>query len=215
MRFINKWSYSCAKGLSQMLDEDHQKKALYYYGFQIALGSIVKAVILVAVSFALGAMLPALTISLAFALLRKAAGGYHMKTYGKCLFVTMVLFISAALIAQYTYQYWSILCLAGFIGLTFFTGMYILIKYAPRDTPNRLITDAREKRKFKIISVIYMLVWLVLSMLLTAIGIKLYAISLCFGILPELFGITPAGHSFFEKIEYGLGRKKQKHLIKT
>lgn len=136
MRFINKWSYSCAKGLAGILEENHQKKAEYYFGFQVALGGIVKTVLLVAVSMMLGVLIPTLIISISFALLRKVAGGYHMDTYGKCLFVSIALFVIAALIAKHTYRHWSIVWLAIMITLTFTIGLYVLIRYAPRDTPN-------------------------------------------------------------------------------
>lgn len=204
VKFVKKWSYSCAKYLSHMLDEDHQKKAVYYYGFQIAIGSTVKIVALAAVSLAFGVLLLALVISVSFTLLRKVAGGCHMKTYGKCLVVTIGLFISAALLAQYTHQYWSVEGLVILFTLTFIAGIYLLLKYAPKDSPNRLITDLEERRRFKKLSIIYLLIWLVLVVVLTMQGMKIYTLALCFSVMLEVFGITPVGHSFFEKIEYGL-----------
>lgn len=204
MRFINKWSYSCAKGLSHMLDESHQKKAEYYYGFQIAIGSIVKTAILVTVSLALGVLIPALIVSLSFALLRKVAGGYHMNTYGRCLIVSVGLFVAAALLARHTYQYWSIACLVILIAVTFTIALYVLIKYAPKDTLNRLITDSKEKQKFKTLSIIYICAWLALIIVLTKLGMTLYTLLLCFSVLLELFGITPSGYKFFGKIEHSL-----------
>ena len=204
MRFVQKLSYSCAKYLSHMLDEDHQKKAVYYYGFQIAIGSIVKIITLIAISIAFGVLLPALIISISFVLLRKVAGGCHMKTYGKCLVVTIGLFIAAALLAQYTHQYWSAGGIVVLFTLTFITGIYLIIKYAPKDSPNRLITDLKERRRFRNLSIIYMLVWLVLVIVLNMYGMKMHILALCFSVLLELFGITPIGHRFFEKIEYVL-----------
>lgn len=209
MRFINKWSYSCAKGLSEMLDESHQKKAEYYYGFQIAIGGIIKAATLVAVATLFGVLIPALIVSLSFALLRKVAGGYHMNTYGKCLVVTIGLFVSAALLARYTYLYWSLESMIILITLTFSIALYILIKYAPKDTPNRLITDPEEKRKFKSLSILYILIWLLVVTALTVFKMKMYTLLLCLSVLLELFGITPIGHKFFTKIEHGLTPKQK------
>lgn len=209
MRLINKWSYSCAKCLSMMLDEDHHKKAIYYYGFQIAIGSIIKIIFLIAVSLAFGVLLPALTISFSFAIFRKFAGGYHMKTYDRCLCTTIGLFVTSALIARYTYEYWSVMGLIVLFSLTFVVGIYILIRYAPKDTPNRLITNQNEIMKFKILSVIYIFAWLALVIVLTVYGLKLYALSLFFSVILELFGITPTGYGFFEKIESRLTSKRK------
>ncbi len=204
MRFIDKWSYSCAKGLANVLEENHQKKAEYYFGFQVAIGSVVKTVLLVAVSAVLGVLIPTLIISISFALLRKVAGGYHMDTYGKCLFVSIALFVFAALIAKHTYRYWSIAWVIILITLTFTIGLYVLIRYAPRDTPNRLITDPVEIRKFKALSIAYISVWLVVVTVLTMLGMKMYVLLLCFSVLQEVFAITPTGHKFFDMIKYGL-----------
>lgn len=209
LRLINKWSYSCAKALANVLEENHQKKAEYYFGFQVAIGSIVKTALLVAVSMIFGVLIPALIISISFALLRKVAGGYHMDTYGKCLLVSIALFVFAALIAKHTCRYWNIAWVIILITLTFTIGLYVLIRYAPRDTPNRLITDPQEIRKFKALSIAYICVWLVLVTVLTILGMKMYTILLCFGVLQELFAITPIGHKFFDRIKYGLAPKQK------
>lgn len=192
-----------------MLEEDHQKKAVYYYGFQIAIGSAVKIISLIAASIVFGVLIPALIISISFTLLRKVAGGFHMKTYGKCLVVTIGLFIAAASLAQYTHQYWSVRDIVVLITLTFITGIYLLIKYAPKDSPNRLITDLMERRRFKILSIIYMIIWLILVFVLTMYEMKMYTLALCFSVMLEIFGITPVGHSFFEKIEHRLALERK------
>jgi accessory gene regulator B len=209
VRFVQKWSYSCAKYLSHMLEEDHQKRAVYYYGFQIAIGSVVKIISLIAISIVFGVLIPALIISISFTLLRKVAGGFHMKTYGKCLVVTIGLFIAAASIAQYTHQFWSVRGIVILITLTFITGIYLLIKYAPKDNPNKVIVDLKERRCFKVLSIIYMIIWLVLVFVLTMYGMKMYTLALCFSVMLELFGITPIGYSFFEKIEHRLALEQK------
>ncbi len=210
MRFVNKWSYSCAKGLAGVLSENHQKRSIYYFGFQIAIGGVVKTVILVSISLLLGIFIPTLLISLTFASLRIIAGGYHMDTYGKCLFVSMGLFITVALIAQYTYHYWNFMYLAVLIAVAFILGLYVLVRYSPKDTPNKPITDPQEIRKFKILSIVYLFIWSIITSVLTFYGLNMYVLSLCFGVLLELFAITPTGHKFFDKIKYGLNFKMVK-----
>jgi accessory gene regulator B len=208
MRFINKWSYACACWLTRAMNESHQKRSIYYYGFFIIFGAIVKGVILVSVAFALGVLLPSLLITVAFASLRTIAGGYHMDTLGKCLFVSMGLFVVAALVAQHTYDLWSMISLVTLVAITFITGLYILIRYAPKDTPNRPITNPKEIRKFKSLSIVYLFIITIGVVALTTFRYKLFALSLCFGILLELFAISPTGHKFFDIIKYKLTKKK-------
>lgn len=207
MRFINRWSYSCAKGLSGILNENHVKRAIYYFGFQIIIGAMVKVIILTAVSLALGIFIPTLIISLTFASLRLIAGGYHMDTYGKCLFVSMGLFVTSALIARHTYEYWNFTYLTILTAIAFILGIYVLIRYAPRDTPNKPITDPQEIRRFKVLSIVHIIIWLIITLALNILGLSMYVLSLCFGVLLELFAITPTGHGFFDRIKYGMKLK--------
>jgi accessory gene regulator B len=209
VRFINKWSYSCARSLAVAMNENHQKRSIYYYGFLVVFGAIVKEFLLLAVALILGVLIPTLIISLTFASLRKVAGGYHMDTYSKCLFVSLGIFILAALVAQHTYTYWSTLYLIVLIGITFFIGMYVLVRYAPRDTPNKPIEEPKEIRKFKCLSIIYIFLWTVITIILAICKNKLFVLSLCFGVLLEIFLISSTGHKVFDAIKYKLDRKKK------
>jgi len=133
-----------------------------------------------------------------------------MDTYSKCLFVSLALFILASLIAKYTYMYWNSLCLLILIILTFVIGLYVLIKYAPKDNPNKRITDPREIRKLKTLSLIYLFIW-VFTTIFVFFKNKVFVLPLCFGILLSLFIITPTGHRFFDYVKSSLNNKK-KHL---
>ncbi|RCX10342.1 accessory gene regulator B [Anaerobacterium chartisolvens] len=209
MRIIQKCSYACANNLTLALNENHQKRAVYYYGFQIVLGSVFKIIILVATGLLLGILYPLILISLCFAALRVLAGGYHMDSYGKCIVVSMVLFVLAGLLAGYTHMYWSQLHMAVLAGATFIAGLLTVNKYAPRDTPNKPITDVAEKRRFKTLSFIYLFVWLPVTLALIYFNLNMYAVSLCLGVLLELFSVSDLGHRFFDVIKNRLSYKKK------
>jgi len=207
MRFVQKWSYSCARHVAAVLNENHNKRAVYYYGFYIIFGSLVKGTILISLSLLLGVVVPALLTVLVLGSLRMFAGGFHFDTYGKCLFVTLVLVISAALISKYTYSYWSITAIAIFLILIFVVSLFMLIKYAPKDTPTKPITEPEAIKKYKRLSIAYLSILLVISVVLAIFNLKMYVIAIGFGILLEIFTITPAGHSFFTSIKNGLNKK--------
>lgn len=132
-----------------------------------------------------------------------------MDTQGKCLLVSLGLFIIASLIAKYTYHQWNTFQLAILILLTFISGLYVLIRYAPRDNPNKPITDPDEIWKLKKLSLIYLFVWLVVIVILTLFRLNLIVVSLGFGVLLEVFIITPTGHKFFDLIKYGLKPRRK------
>lgn len=209
MRFVQKWSYSCAKQLAAVLNENHNRKAVYYYGFYIVFASLVKGIILISISLLLGMLIPALLIVFVFGSLRMLAGGYHFDTYGRCLFISLGLFVAAALITQYTFQYWNIVFVIIFLTLVFAISLYVLIKYAPKDTPTKPITDPVEIKKFKKLAIVYLGIWFIVCSVLTLLNLKMYALALSFGVLLEIFSVSPVGHSFFNLIKTGLDNKSK------
>src|SRR3989304_1441979 len=101
------------------------------YGFMFILGAVVKGILLVALAALLGVMMPAIILTLTFSSLRVIAGGYHLKTFGKCMIFSISQFIISALIAQHTYQYWSKMNLWGLFSFCLVIGLYIIIRYVP------------------------------------------------------------------------------------
>ena len=200
MRFIQKWSYSCANYLMHQLDENHEKRGVYYYGFQVIIGALVKGVLLVAITLLLRTLVPTVIAVFTFSALRMLAGGYHMDTYGKCIATSLGLFVVAGLIDKYTYQYWGIIFVIAFVAVSFIIGMMIILKYAPKDTPNKPITKPEEIRKFKNLSITYMFAWLILASVLVYSKLDLYVLAICFGMLLEIFTVSPLGHNFFDRI---------------
>lgn len=211
MRFVQKWSYSCANHFASVMNENHQRRAIYYYGFYIVIGAVVKGILLILAASLFGVLLPTLLIMFIFGSLRMFAGGYHMDTFNKCMYVSMASYIAAALVAQHTYAYWSGTGLRMLIALTLVSGLYVLLRYAPKDTPNKPVTDPKQRRKLRILSVAYLCLWITITTVLTAFSLNLYVLSLCFGILLELHSITPAGHRFFDRISAAFDTGKTKY----
>lgn len=212
MRFVQKWSFICANHLASAMKENHYRRSIYYYGFFIVIGALTKAIILLTVATLFGVLIPTLLIVFVFSSLRMLAGGYHMDTFGRCLFVSMILFIVAAITAKYTYLYWNFIEITILLFVTFLIGLYVLLRYAPKDTPNKPITDPEQIRKFKKLSIIYLIFWFILNSFLTFFDLKMYVLSLSFGILLELFTITPLGHKFFNLIKSGLDYQIKKSI---
>jgi accessory gene regulator B len=210
MRFVNKLSYSCAQKLAAAMNENHQKRSVYYFSFQIIFGGVIKNIVLLSLAILLGVLLPALVSAAVFAAIRMLAGGYHMDTYGKCLLVSIFMFMLAALTAQYTYQYWNYTSLAVLIAITLVYGLYTMIRYAPKDTPHKPITDSREIKKFKVLSILCLVVLIISASILAYFNLNIFALAICFGSILELFTVTPLGNNFFDMIRNGIAHKREK-----
>lgn len=133
-----------------------------------------------------------------------------MDTYGKCIGVSVGLFIIAGMLSAYTYSAWPTYSIIALIGVVFIISIISVIKWAPSDNPNRPISDEKEFLKFKRLSVTYVIVWM--GIVLTALYYKynMYVLAACFGLLLEVFSITPLGYKFFDAVKNGFSKKKKR-----
>lgn len=198
MKFINRWSYGLAYYLSNQLGHSHEKRRVYYYGFQIIIGGIVKFIILLLATLITGIFLSTFTVLFFFAFLRVTAGGYHMGSYVRCMIVSSMMFMFSGLIVQYTYTYCDQTMLAVTAGAIFLAGLPSVLKWAPADTPFKPITKPAQIRKLKILSTVMLILWAIGEILLIVNKLSFYSLAGSFGILMAVFIISPAGYRFFD-----------------
>jgi len=179
---------------------------VFAYGWMLPIGVLYKGILLICFSIILGiltnnmfnAITSVLCITLTFALLRVvAAGGYHMSTYNGCLIISYTQFIGFALMILITFQYWTQLLIWSLLMLCLFLGVYVSIRYAPRDSPNNRITDTSQINKLKRWSLYFLLTWTILMTIFIFFNLKLIVISSCFGLLLELFSVSKLGQIFY------------------
>lgn len=200
MRFIDAWSYKCANFLTQQLNESHEQRRVYYYGFQILIGGIVKVIIFLVLSYIAGVLIPVISTLVFFGFIRTVAGGYHMDKFDRCLITSLVLFIGAGFIAKYVGPQLSTLLLSILTGIVFFMALFVLIKYAPSDTPYKPIVNPVRRKRLKTISIINLCIWVVVNSLLIYYEQKMFATAGIVGVLLALFIVSPAGYAFFGAI---------------
>jgi accessory gene regulator B len=192
----------------KQLKENHEKRRVYYYGFIIVFGVILKGFIIFSVSFLLGVLMPTLFIALMFGSARMIVGGSHMDKYWRCIFTSISFFIIIGITSKYTYSYWNSVSVAVFVSLTFIIAFSGILKWAPSDSPNRPINSEKEIKRFRNLSILYSILWFFAISLLLIFNIigrlsdasKIYIIAACFTFLLAVFAISPAGYKFFSFI---------------
>lgn len=208
MRFIETLSYSGADYLMKQKGENHEKRRLYYYGFQIIIGAFVKFTILFFLALITDTILPSFLMAIVFASLRMLAGGYHMDTYGRCLAVSISMFIGFSMVARYTYSLWNIYQIVIFAILIIAVSAVCIYKWAPSDNPNRPITELIEINKFKRLSILYIIIWALAASVIIYFNLYMIFLSIAFALMLEVFSITPFGHKFFDGIKNVLDKAK-------
>ncbi|CAH2212348.1 accessory gene regulator ArgB-like protein [Tepidibacter aestuarii] len=135
------------------LNLDEENREVIEYGSFVVIGGCFKIIMLIILGLLFGVLKYALIISTTFALFRTFSGGVHANTYKGCMILTMTLFIGSSMIVKLCENNINYSILILFIALIIIYSMYSIIRFAPKDTPNRIISDEKEKKKFKKITV--------------------------------------------------------------
>lgn len=133
-----------------ILDSDNE---IYVYGLQLLIATILKITGLFIIALFLGCMKEFIVFLAAFSILRVFAGGYHAQTYLKCFIVTAVSMFSIIELGKYIPSGISI----NLIVILIITSIFIVMKYAPIDNPNKKLT-ADEYKKFKKASIFIVII---------------------------------------------------------
>jgi accessory gene regulator B len=183
---------------------------VYSYGFQVLWGMVFKGLLLVGLSWLLGVLKEAIIITITFSSFRIIAGGYHMQSYLRCISISLFQFILSGLIIKYTHPYWTnINVLLTLLLITILSMLYVIIKYIPRDNPNKKITNHEEIMKFKRWSLYYLVGWTLIMMVSLWLNINTLVIASCLGLLLEVFSITNLGYAYI----YPLFDEKRKYSL--
>lgn len=198
MKFIESKSNYWAEKLSNKVQNKFPTKEdqieVYNYSIQWIIGALFKGILFISISYIFGVLIPSLVVMLTFSGLRVKAGGYHFRTYSKCSFISLLMFVGSALIAQHTHQYWSNIDIWVLITLCCLIGIYAILRYVPRDTENKRITNIQQIQKAKKWSLYYLIIWTSIMTISLLLNFNLFVISSCFGLLLELFSISKVGY---------------------
>lgn len=156
LRFVKLWAYKSAKSLQTIREESHEHRYTYYYGFQIIYGAIVKGLLLIAVSYLLGILIPTLVLTGCFALLRVWSGGLHFDSYTKCAYISLASLLVFGCLARYVVLN-DIITYGVFI-----FALIIFILYAPVEHVNRPLKE-EEKKKYKVIAITTLILMFILT----------------------------------------------------
>ena len=200
MRFIQKWSFACARGLARKQNDSNSKRREYYFAFQMLIGGALTAITIAAAAFLLGILIETAAVVFFFGILRAVAGGYNIKNNSRRMLTSIAMFLPAGLLVKYTHRllppgYITALTIAVLI-----LGLSVLIKRAPADTPDKPITDPDQIRKLKIYSVIEISAGFIASLVLISFGLGRFALAGCLGVLLAAFMLSSAGYRFFGMI---------------
>ncbi|WP_099188705.1 accessory gene regulator ArgB-like protein [Tepidibacter mesophilus] len=131
------------------LNLDEEDREVIEYGSFVVIGGFFKVMMLIILGVLFGVLKYALIIATTFALFRTFSGGVHANTYKGCMILTMTLFIGSSMFIKIFENNINYSVLMLFIAFIIIYSIYSIVRFVPKDTPNRVISDSNEKKKFK------------------------------------------------------------------
>ena len=132
---------------------------IYVYGFELLISSLLSTSIILLIGIILRRFFQTIAFLITFSLLRSFTGGYHANSYWFCSIVTLSIFGSALLFSELVNINLFAYMILAVVGFT------LLFVFAPIENPNKKLT-LFQKRKFKIISLIVFVVFVLIGIFL-------------------------------------------------
>ncbi len=124
-------------------DMDMEHREIYAYSLERYISSFIDFIIFAVLAAALRIPAETIVFALFYGPLRKYAGGYHAKTRGQCLVLSILTLVSVVFLAKELalLNYWNILSIV----LLIITGLLIFL-LAPVDSENRRLPEEIKKQ---------------------------------------------------------------------
>lgn len=168
---------------------DQDKIDAISYGLEGLYITFTKTIVIFCIAFMLGIAKGVLCILLSYNVIRTTAFGLHAKSSFQCYIISGFLFIGTAFICKYVdiniyIKY--LISIVAFITLAI---------YAPADTYKRPLINKYKRKKYKIITIILCLVYLILIIIFKSSIVSSY---LSFGLLDASLMVHPLMYRVFQ-----------------
>ena len=153
---MEKASNYLATQISSFLALDEDSKDVLAYGAFTILHTLSSIFFVLLLGILFKVPLEALVISFSASILRKYSGGIHASTSNRCIVIGGIVFVGLAIVVKHLVMLDVSINLLLILG-SFIIACYIMFKNAPKDTPNKPITNQEIKKKLrkKALKVVY------------------------------------------------------------
>ena len=119
-----------------------EDEEVYAYGMELLYSSILNIALAAIIAIITNTVYPTAAFLTAFIVIRQYIGGYHAKTHLGCMSILAVVLFCFAVLSRYIPTECEILISMPAIGLS----MFLILKFAPVEHPNKPLTDKEKSR---------------------------------------------------------------------
>lgn len=147
-----------------------EQREIYQYGIELSVSTLMGLFIVLAIGVLSRRFTESVIFYIVFCLTRAFCGGFHAHSHLLCkvtfICVLILVLVMDLVLDNIEMYYWFVLYLYS---------LTIVCAFAPVENPNKRLTSY-DKKRCKIISIIFMVVWLVAMILFYSFGSELYHI---------------------------------------
>ncbi len=198
---LNQLAGRTANYLSRELALDTNKIDTLRFGLEIIFAALIKGIILLSLARLLG-ILPEVAFAMVCgAVYRLLSGGAHCSGYWRCLTLGVFTYLGAGELGIYLGRYLSInlpvfLLLAGYL-LSFLC----VLALVPGEVPYKKITNITERNMFKVLSVVYLSLWLGVSIIVLRYAGSSLALAGLIAVMTQTISFSPPGYKIVHQLD--------------
>ena len=136
---------------------DDEKLEEIAYGLETIYLTVTKLVVIFGVAFILGIVKEVITLLICYNIIRSSAYGLHASKSIYCLISSLILFIGGVYVSIYLASIPLIVKI-----ILSLLSIIMIMKYAPADTEKRPLINSKKRKRFKIVSTIKGVIYLIL-----------------------------------------------------
>lgn len=205
---FEKISNNIASSIAKALGMDKDRKEVIAYGAYILLDTVLALVMVMLFGAIFNVFYQALVVSFAAALFRKTSGGAHATTPFRCASIGTIVAVGFALIIEYLKPWFNNPIIIIYLIITFVISYLIVLKLAPKDSPNKPIVKIAKIKELKAKSFRTLYIYVIICLVILAFGYYTRATNLlpyialiCTGYLWQAFTLTSLGHTTISIME--------------
>lgn len=170
------------------------------YGIEILFSAVITPIVLFFVAFMLDVFYFVFIVAITFALFRAVMGGFHFSSYWRCMTVTVVSMLGAAVIVKDYSDLFSPVMIV-FLIITLVAGIWYSIKYVPDNQTYRTNTNV-QKYVLKRIAIGLVSLWfLICFVFLLNHSFIDFVFATTMGLILQLASMTKQVGPFLERLD--------------
>ena len=198
---LNQLAGGTANYLSKELALDISKIDTLRFGLEIIFAALIKGITLISLAHFLG-ILPEVTFAMACgAIYRLLSGGAHCSGYWRCLTLGVLMYLGAGELGIYLGSYLSTDLLVYSLLAGYLLSSLCVLAWVPGEVPFKNITNISERIMFKILSLVYLSLWLGASIIIVRYANSSLALAGLIAVINQTISFSPPGYKMIHQLD--------------